>query len=84
MRTFAEVFNMFCEIPRWWRLCVTFWLASVCTHCLVAENGPYYRVHHGENMLSPQKQEEILKVVAMFGSIEGIGFDHYVTDWAFG
>ena len=47
-------------------------------------NGPYYRVHHGENMLSPQKQEEILKVVAMFGSIEGIGFDHYVTDWDFG
>ena len=58
-------------------------LASVCTHCLVAEMGRY-RVHHGENMLSPQKQEEILKVVAMFGSIEGIGFDHYVTDWDFG
>ena len=43
----------------------------------------YYRVHHGQNLLSPQKQEEILKVVAMFGSIEGIEFDHYVTDWDF-
>jgi hypothetical protein len=40
-------------------------------------------VHHGENLLSPQKQEEILAVLAKFGSIEGIGFDHYVTDWDF-
>ena len=46
-------------------------------------NGPYYRVHHGENMLSPEKQEEILKILARFGSIEGIKFDHYVTDWDF-
>ena len=46
-------------------------------------NGPYYRVHHGENMLSPQKQEEILNVLAKFGSIEGIQFDHYVTAWNF-
>ena len=46
-------------------------------------NGPYYRAHHGEIMLSPQKQEEILKVLAKFGSIEGIKFDHYVMDWDF-
>jgi hypothetical protein len=46
-------------------------------------NGPYYRVHHGENMLTPKKQEEILAILAKFGSIEGIRFDHYVTDWDF-
>ena len=46
-------------------------------------NGPYYRVHNGERMLSPKKQEEILAVIATFGSIEGIKFDHYVTDWDF-
>lgn len=46
-------------------------------------NGPYYRVHHGENMLTPEEQEKILKIVARFGSIDGIGFDHYVTDWDF-
>ena len=46
-------------------------------------NGPYYRVHHGENKLSPKEQEEILAILANFGSIEGIKFDHYVTDWGF-
>lgn len=46
-------------------------------------NGPYYRVHHGENMLSPQKQEEILAVLAQYGSIEDVKFDHYVMDWDF-
>jgi hypothetical protein len=46
-------------------------------------NGPYYRAHHGEIMLSPEKQKEILKILAKFGSIEGIKFDHYVTDWDF-
>ena len=47
-------------------------------------NGPYYRVHHGENMLSPKQQEEILNIISKFGSIEGIQFDHYVTVWDFG
>ena len=58
--------------------------ARECVHALFGGgNGPYYRVHHGENMLSPQKQEEILAVLARFGSVEGIEFDHYVTDWNF-
>jgi hypothetical protein len=42
-----------------------------------------YWVHHGENKLSPKEQEEILTILAKFGSIEGIQFDHYVTDWDF-
>ena len=46
-------------------------------------NGPYYRAHHGELMLSPKQQEEIMKIIAKFGSAEGISFDHYVTDWDF-
>lgn len=46
-------------------------------------NGPYYRVHNGERMLSPQKQEEVLKIIASYGSIEGIEFDHYVPEWNF-
>jgi hypothetical protein len=46
-------------------------------------NGPYYRVHHGEKRLTPKEQEEILDVLAKFGSTEGIRFDHYVTDWDF-
>ena len=45
--------------------------------------GPYYRYHHGENMLSPKQQDEIMKIIAKFGSTEGIGFDHYVTEWDF-
>lgn len=58
--------------------------ARQCVHALFGGgNGPYYRAHHGEIMLSPQKQEEILKVLAKFGSIEGVKFDHYVIDWDF-
>lgn len=47
-------------------------------------NGPYYRVHNGENMISPEKQDAIMKILAKFGSIDGIRFDHYVEDWDFG
>ena len=46
-------------------------------------NGPYYRAHHGELMLSPKQQDEIMKIIAKFGSTEDISFDHYVTDWDF-
>lgn len=46
--------------------------------------GPYYRYHHGENKLYPEQQEEIMKIIAKFGSTDGIRFDHYVTDWDFG
>ena len=47
-------------------------------------NGPYYRVHNGENMINLEKQEEIMKILAKFGSIEDIKFDHYVEGWDFG
>lgn len=47
-------------------------------------NGPYYRYHHGENMLSPEQQEEIMNIIAKFGSTEGIRFEHYVEAWDFG
>lgn len=46
--------------------------------------GPYYRYYHGENLLSPEQQEEILKIIAKYGSTEGIRFDHYVPGWDFG
>lgn len=45
--------------------------------------GPYYRVHHGQSMLSPRQQSDILEIVSRFGSIEGIEFDHYVAAWDF-
>ena len=45
---------------------------------------PYDRVHHGENMITPEKQEEIMKILSKFGSTDGIRFDHYVEDWDFG
>jgi hypothetical protein len=44
-------------------------------------NGIYYRIHHGENMISPKRQAEIMDILKSYGSIEGIKFDHYVTDW---
>lgn len=43
----------------------------------------YYRVNNGEHLLSPKQQEDILNIIAEFGSIEDIKFDHYITDWNF-
>ena len=46
-------------------------------------NGPYYRYHHGDNKLSPEQQDAIMKIIAQYGNTEGIRFDHYVTGWDF-
>ena len=46
-------------------------------------NGQYYRAHHGEIMISPKRQEEIMEVLAKYGSTEGIKFDNYVSVWDF-
>ena len=46
-------------------------------------NGQYYRAHHGEILLSPKQQEEILQIVSQFGPLDGIKFDGYKTDWDF-
>ena len=34
-------------------------------------------------MISPKRQAEIMDILKSYGSIEGIKFDHYVTDWDF-
>ena len=47
-------------------------------------NGPYYRYYHGENLLSPKQQEDIMKILADYGPTEDLAFDHYVTDFDFG
>ena len=46
--------------------------------------GPYYRVHHDENKITPKQQDDIMQILAKFGSTEGIKFNHYETDWDFG
>ena len=46
-------------------------------------NGQYYRAHHGEILLSPKQQEDILRIVSQFGPLDGIKFDRYTTDWDF-
>ena len=45
--------------------------------------GPYYRYHHGENLLTPEQQEDVMKIIAKFGSTDGIHFDNYVEAWDF-
>ena len=45
--------------------------------------GPYYRYHHGENLLSPEQQEDVMKIIAQYGSTDGIRFDNYVEAWDF-
>ena len=45
--------------------------------------GPYYRYHHGEHKLSPSQQQDIMAILARFGSTEGLAFDHYETDFDF-
>lgn len=46
-------------------------------------NGPYYRAHHGEIMLSPEMQEKIIGALGGFCSKEDVKFDHYVVCWDF-
>ncbi|MBQ9230411.1 MAG: hypothetical protein IJ190_04425 [Prevotella sp.] len=43
----------------------------------------YYRYHHGERLMSPQLQQEILDIMARYGSTEGLTFDHYITSYDF-
>lgn len=43
----------------------------------------YYRVNNGENILSPKQQDDILNIIAEFGSAEDVKFDHYITEWNF-
>ena len=46
-------------------------------------NGPYYRYHHGENKLLPRQQEDIMQILAKYGSTDGLKFDHYEMDYDF-
>ena len=46
-------------------------------------NGPYYRAHHGEIMLSPEMQEKVVEALSGFCGKEDVKFDHYVTCWDF-
>ena len=58
--------------------------ARQCVRCYFSSgNGPYYRYHHGENMLTPKQQADIMQILAKFGPTEGLTFDHYVTDFDF-
>lgn len=45
--------------------------------------GVYYRYHHGEKLLSPKQQQEILHIASLCGNVEGAEFDHYVTTYDF-
>ena len=42
------------------------------------------RIYASLVKLSPKQQDDIMKILAHFGSTEGIHFDHYETDWDFG
>lgn len=46
-------------------------------------NGPYYRYHHGDNKLSPRQQEDIMRILAKYGSTDGLKFDRYEEDFDF-
>ena len=41
----------------------------------------YYRVHHGEKMLSPRQQQDIMGIMSKYGPTDGLAFDHYVLDY---
>jgi hypothetical protein len=43
----------------------------------------YYRIHNGEKLLSPARQQEILNYMARFGDKDSLRFDHYVTQYDF-
>lgn len=52
-------------------------------HFMGSGASAYYRVHHGEKLLSPARQQRILDFMAQFCSTEGLYFDHYVTQYDF-
>ena len=43
----------------------------------------YYRVHNGEKLLSPARQQEIIELVSEYGQVDERPFDHYVTQYNF-
>ena len=43
----------------------------------------YYRYHHGERLLTPKQQQDILDIVKRFCSKEDATFDNYVLAWDF-
>ena len=43
----------------------------------------YYRIHNGEKLLTPARQQEILDFMANFCDTNGLEFDHYVTKYDF-
>ena len=43
----------------------------------------YYRIHHGEKLLSPRRQQEILDFMSQFGDTKKMRFDHYVEQYDF-
>ncbi len=45
--------------------------------------GPYYRYHHGERMLTPAQQQDILRLMSQFGPADKLRFDHYVEAYDF-
>ena len=45
--------------------------------------GPYYRYHHGENLLTPAQQADIMEVLSHYGSTKDLAFDHYEADYDF-
>jgi hypothetical protein len=50
---------------------------------LSAGASTYYRFHHGERLLSPAKQQEIIDFVSQFGPVGEKPFDHYLTAYDF-
>ena len=58
--------------------------ARQCVHSYFGRgNGPYYRIHHGENKLSPKQQAEIMDIIAKFCPIDDVKYDHYEMGWDF-
>lgn len=43
----------------------------------------YYRYHHGQRLLTPQQQKEILEICDHFAPDNESKFDHYVTSYDF-
>ncbi len=58
------------------RLCIRSYFSTGC--------GPYYRYHHGDMLLTPKQQDDVMMIIAKYGSTDGIRFDHYVEAWDFG
>lgn len=71
--------HLFDRLPRYKRP----WARAALRRYFGNGMSTYYRYHYGHKMLSPVRQQEVMTLLASYGSTDGVRFDHYVVAYDF-